>query len=102
MERRDHLSEVADGVQQHHDRVVVIRNGHPAAVILTPADLAERRRRSGCSATPPPWPTSGGRTRPTPAGTCSAGRMACASGAGDRSALPLVVAHRRVAVTQRG
>jgi antitoxin YefM len=40
-EVRDHLSEVVHLVQHHHDRVVVTRNGHPAAVILSPADLAE-------------------------------------------------------------
>lgn len=40
-EVRDHLSEVVDGVQHHHDRVVVTRNGYPAAVILSPEDLAE-------------------------------------------------------------
>jgi antitoxin YefM len=38
---RDHLSEVVDRVEHHHDRVVVTRNGHPAAVILSPDDLAE-------------------------------------------------------------
>ena len=40
-EVRDHLSEVVDRVQHHHDRVVVTRNGHPAAVIVSPEDLAE-------------------------------------------------------------
>ena len=40
-EVRDHLSEVVDRVQHHHERVVVTRNGHPAAVIVSPEDLAE-------------------------------------------------------------
>jgi len=40
-EVRDHLSEVVDRVEHHHDRVVVTRNGHAAAVILSPDDLAE-------------------------------------------------------------
>ena len=40
-EVRDHLSEVVDRVQHHHDRIVVTRNGYPAAVILSPEDLAE-------------------------------------------------------------
>jgi prevent-host-death family protein len=40
-EVRDHLSEVIDRVEHHHDRVVVTRNGHAAAVILSPDDLAE-------------------------------------------------------------
>ncbi|HEY5137179.1 MAG TPA: type II toxin-antitoxin system Phd/YefM family antitoxin [Candidatus Nanopelagicales bacterium] len=38
---RDHLSEVIDRVEQQHDRVVVTRNGRPAAVILSPHDLAQ-------------------------------------------------------------
>ena len=38
---RDHLSEVIDRVEHHHDRVVVTRNGRPAAVILSPDDLAQ-------------------------------------------------------------
>jgi antitoxin YefM len=38
---RDHLSEVIDRVEQQHDRVVVTRNGRPAAVILSPDDLAQ-------------------------------------------------------------
>ena len=38
---RDHLSEVIDCVEHHHERVVVTRNGKPAAVIMSPEDLAE-------------------------------------------------------------
>jgi prevent-host-death family protein len=38
---RDHLSEVIDRVEHHHDRVIVTRNGRPAAVILSPEDLAQ-------------------------------------------------------------
>lgn len=38
---RDHLSDVIDRVQRQHDRVVVTRNGKPAAVILSPEDLAQ-------------------------------------------------------------
>jgi prevent-host-death family protein len=38
---RDHLSEVIDRVEQQHDRVVITRNGRPAAVILSPDDLAQ-------------------------------------------------------------
>jgi len=33
------LSEIVDGVEQRHDRVLLTRNGRPAAVILSPADL---------------------------------------------------------------
>lgn len=33
------LSEVVDGVEQRHDRVVLTRRGRPAAVILSPEDL---------------------------------------------------------------
>jgi antitoxin YefM len=38
---RDHLSEVVDRVEHHHDRVIVTRNGHAAAVLISPEDLAQ-------------------------------------------------------------
>ncbi|MGL5863467.1 MAG: type II toxin-antitoxin system Phd/YefM family antitoxin [Phycicoccus sp.] len=38
---RDHLSEVVDRVEREHERVTVTRNGRPAAVILSPDDLAQ-------------------------------------------------------------
>ena len=38
---RDHLSEVIDRVERHHERVVVTRNGHAAAVLISPEDLAQ-------------------------------------------------------------
>jgi prevent-host-death family protein len=38
---RDHLSEVIDRVEHQHERVVVTRNGKPAAAILSPEDLAQ-------------------------------------------------------------
>ena len=38
---RDHLSEVIDRVEHQHERVVVTRNGKPAAVIMSPEDLAQ-------------------------------------------------------------
>jgi antitoxin YefM len=34
-----HLSEIVDRVEREHDRVVLTRNGRPAAVIMSPADL---------------------------------------------------------------
>lgn len=37
---RDHFSEFIDRVQGHHERVVVTRNGVPAAVLISPDDLA--------------------------------------------------------------
>ncbi len=40
-EVRDHFSEVVDRVAREHERVTVTRNGHAAAVILSPQDLAE-------------------------------------------------------------
>ena len=36
---RDHLSEVVDRVEHQHERVVITRNGHPAAVLISPDDL---------------------------------------------------------------
>src|SRR5579884_2801485 len=38
---RDHLSEVIDRVEYHHERVVVTRNGRDAAVLISLDDLAE-------------------------------------------------------------
>jgi len=32
---------MVDRVEQHHERLVVTRNGRPAAVLISPADLAE-------------------------------------------------------------
>ncbi len=38
---RDHLSEVIDRVEHHHERVTITRNGHEAAVLISPEDLAQ-------------------------------------------------------------
>ena len=38
---RDHLSEVVDRVEHQHERVIITRNGRDAAVVISPADLAE-------------------------------------------------------------
>lgn len=36
---KTHLSELVDRVEDQHDRVVVTRNGKPAAVLISPDDL---------------------------------------------------------------
>ena len=38
-EIKKRLSEIVDGVEQRHDRVVLTRNGRPAAVLMSPDDL---------------------------------------------------------------
>jgi prevent-host-death family protein len=38
---RDHLSEVIDRLEHQHKRVIITRNGRDAAVVISPADLAE-------------------------------------------------------------
>jgi antitoxin YefM len=38
---RDHLSEFVDRVEGQHERIVVTRNGHAAAVLISPEDLAQ-------------------------------------------------------------
>lgn len=38
---RDHFSEFVERVERHHERVVVTRNGRPAAVLVSPEDLEE-------------------------------------------------------------
>jgi prevent-host-death family protein len=37
---KDRLSEFVDRVHREHDRVVITRNGTPAAVLISPEDLA--------------------------------------------------------------
>ena len=34
-----HLSEIVDGVESGHDRVILTKNGRPAAVIMSPDEL---------------------------------------------------------------
>jgi len=36
---KDRLSEFVDRVQREHERVVITRNGTPAAVLISPEDL---------------------------------------------------------------
>ncbi|MGC8512476.1 MAG: type II toxin-antitoxin system Phd/YefM family antitoxin [Acidimicrobiales bacterium] len=38
---RDHLSEIVDRVERHHERVIITRNGSDVAVLISPEDLAE-------------------------------------------------------------
>ncbi|MGH8936259.1 MAG: type II toxin-antitoxin system Phd/YefM family antitoxin [Acidimicrobiia bacterium] len=38
-EIKKRLSEIVDRVEEHHERVILTRNGRPAAVILSPDDL---------------------------------------------------------------
>lgn len=38
-EIKAHLSEIVDRVEREHERVVLTRNGRPAAVIMSPDDL---------------------------------------------------------------
>jgi len=38
-EIKKRLSEIVDGIEQRHDRVVLTRNGRPAAVLMSPAEL---------------------------------------------------------------
>jgi prevent-host-death family protein len=38
---RDQLGELVDRVERYHERVVITRNGRPAAVLISPVDLAQ-------------------------------------------------------------
>lgn len=38
-EIKKRLSEIVDGIEQKHDRVLLTRNGRPAAVLMSPDDL---------------------------------------------------------------
>lgn len=39
-EARQHLSDILDRVERQHERITITRNGRPAAVVLSPDDLA--------------------------------------------------------------
>ena len=39
-EIKAHLSKIVDRIEAHHDRIILTRNGKPAAVLLSPDDLA--------------------------------------------------------------
>jgi prevent-host-death family protein len=39
-EIKAHLSEIVDRIEREHERIVLTRNGKPAAVLLSPDDLA--------------------------------------------------------------
>jgi prevent-host-death family protein len=39
-EIKAHLSEIVDRIEREHERIVLTRNGRPAAVLLSPDDLA--------------------------------------------------------------
>lgn len=66
---RDHLSEVVDRVQHHHERVVITRNGHDAAVVISPEDLAQLEETIAVLSDQTPWPTSARPAPPTSAVT---------------------------------
>lgn len=38
-EAKAHLSDLADRVERHHDRILVTRNGRPSFVLVSPDDL---------------------------------------------------------------
>lgn len=38
-EVKAHLSEIADRVEEQHDRILVTRNGRPSFVLMSPDDL---------------------------------------------------------------
>ena len=40
-EVRDNFSAVVDRVEHQHERVIITRNGHAAAVLISPEDLAQ-------------------------------------------------------------
>jgi len=39
-EIKAHLSEIVDRIEREHERIVLTRHGRPAAVLMSPADLA--------------------------------------------------------------
>jgi len=51
-EVKNHLSEYVTGVERTHDRVVITRHGAPAAVLISPEDLAALEETVAILATP--------------------------------------------------
>ena len=47
-----HLSEIIDLVESQHERVIITRNGRPAAVIISPSDLENLEETLDLLATP--------------------------------------------------
>lgn len=80
---RDHFSEVVDRVERHHERVTVTRNGRPAAVLISPADLAELEKTLDVLSAPQRWQTSVRPTRPTRPATSSGAPRRSGSYAGE-------------------
>jgi len=50
---RDHLSEVVERVEKHHERVTILRNGRAAAVLISPEDLEELEETVSVLSDPP-------------------------------------------------
>jgi prevent-host-death family protein len=67
-EIKKRLSEIVDGVEERHDRVVLTRNGRPAAVIISPEEL-ESLEDTLDILSDPRWcgPSAGPKPRSTPA-----------------------------------
>ncbi len=51
-EAKDRLSEYVAGVERTHDRVMITRHGRPAAVLVSPHDLAALEETVDVLATP--------------------------------------------------
>ena len=51
-EAKDRLSEYVSGVERTHDRVMITRHGHPAAVLVAADDLAALEETVNILATP--------------------------------------------------
>lgn len=47
-----HLSEIVDLVESQHERVIITRNGRPAAVLISPQDLENLEETLDLLATP--------------------------------------------------
>ncbi|MDQ6937112.1 MAG: type II toxin-antitoxin system Phd/YefM family antitoxin [Actinomycetota bacterium] len=81
---RDHLSEVVDRVERQHERVIITRNGHDAAVVISTEDLAQLEETIAVLSDPEALADIREATPPTPAATSSAASMRCAVPLGER------------------
>ncbi len=81
---RDHLSEVVDRVERQHERVIITRNGHDAAVVISTEELAQLEETIAVLSDPEALADIREATPPTSAATSSAASMQCAVPLGER------------------
>jgi antitoxin YefM len=81
---RDHLSEFVDRVEHQHERIMLTRSAHAAAVLISPEDLAQLEETIDVLSDPQALADIREADQSYAAATSSAGWMQCASCASER------------------